>query len=294
MNILLTGGSGLIGSQLARLLIAEGHEVRILTREVEVEKPFYNWKKDTIDEKVFENLDGIIHLAGASLMNSWSKSYKEQIISSRVDTAHLLYRYCENLKISLKFFISASGSSFYGQKTTSSIFTENDKAGNDFLAEVCVKWENAALQFKKLGSRVVCLRTPLVLGKNADSLKLMKLPTQFGLGASLGKGIQWSPWIHIDDLCKIYSEATMNNNFTGSYNVVVSEHITHQNFMKKLAHAMGKPLFLPNIPSQLVKIGMGEKACLILEGSRLSNEKLLATGFKFNYSTLDQALKQLI
>lgn len=294
MNILLTGGSGLIGNELAKKLIEKGHKVRILTRNKDLDHPYYNWDADKIDEKVFENLDGIIHLAGASLMKSWSKSYKKEIIDSRVDTANLLLKYVKKLNVNLKFFISASGSSFYGQKNSEIIFKETDKAGKDFLAEVCVLWENAAEKFIENNTRVVCVRTPLVLAKNAEAIKLMKFPTQMGLGACLGKGTQWMPWIHIDDLCEIYISAVENENMQGSYNATVSEHINHQDFMDKFAFQLNKKIYLPNIPETLVKIGMGEKSCLILEGARLDNQKIIETGFKFRFNILNQALKDII
>lgn len=288
MNILLTGGTGLIGNALTRHLIDKGYKVRILTRELDVEPPFYTWDSNKIDESVFDDLDGIIHLAGAPLMNKWTKKYKQQIISSRVNTANLLFKYIQKKNLKLKFFISASGSSFYGQKTTDNIFKEEDIVGNDFLANVCEKWEEAANQFKSLGVKVVCIRTPLVLSKDADSFKLMKFPTVLGLGACLGTGKQWITWIHINDLCKVYTAAIENDQIQGPINAVASEQVTHKYFMQSLAKALNKPLFLPNIPSFMVRIGMGEKADLILEGSRLSNKKLVNTGFKFQFDSLDE------
>ena len=190
MNILLTGGSGLIGSELTEKLIENGHQVRILTREKEIEHPFYHWSKDRIDDKVFENLDGIIHLAGASISKRWTKSYKKEVLNSRVDTANLLFRYVQKHQNKLKFFISASGTAYYGQITSDKIFVENDSSYSDFLGKVCVEWENAAFQFQELGARVVCLRTSLVLAKNGDGFRLLKKPIQLGIGANLDNGKQ--------------------------------------------------------------------------------------------------------
>ena len=291
MNILLTGGTGIIGNALTRHLIDKGYKVRILTREVDVEPPFYTWNSSQVDESVFDDLDGIIHLAGAPLMNKWTDKYKQQIISSRVNTANLLFKYIKEKNLKLKFFISASGSSFYGQKTSGLIFKEEDKVGTDFLADVCEKWEAAANQFKNLNAKVVCIRTPLVLAKEADSFKLMKFPTALGLGACLGTGKQWTTWIHINDLCRVYTAAIEDDELNGPINAVATEQITHHTFMHSLAKALNKPLFLPNIPSFLVRIGMGEKADLILEGSRLSNQKIVNTGFKFQFDSLDEVWK---
>lgn len=293
MNILLTGGTGYIGNVLTRMLIAQGHEVRILTRDKDVHRPFYHWNKNKIDEKVFKNLDGIIHLAGASLMKRWSTNYKEEIIRSRVNTANQLYEYVQKLNISLKFFISAAGSSYYGQQTSAQIYHENDALGKDFLAEVCQLWEAAAMQFKTAETRVVCLRTPLVISKEGPSFQLMKSPTSKGVGACLGSGNQWIPWIHLEDLCRIYVEACTNTTYKGAVNVVAPDMVTHQQFMEQLAEAYQTKIYLPNIPSFLVKFAMGEKASLILEGSRLSNEKLQQLGFQFQYPTLKSFFKEL-
>jgi len=294
MNILLTGGTGFIGNTLSRKLIEAGHDLRILTRDKDVEPPFYHWNKESIDEKVFDDLDGIIHLAGAPLMKNWTKSYKKEIIDSRVNSANFLFNKVKEYQLDLKFFISASGSSYYGQQTSNKIFSENDDAGNDFLAEVCVAWENAAFQFEEIGAKVVCIRTPLVLAKHSDSFQLMKKPTQFGFGACLGKGSQWMTWVHLDDLCEIYAQAINNPKVIGAVNAIATEQTSHQNFMQQLAFNLKSKIYLPNIPEGLVKLGMGEKSTLILDGSRISNQKLLDAGFKFEYETLNKVFKEIL
>ncbi|STD59331.1 TIGR01777 family oxidoreductase [Empedobacter falsenii] len=294
MNILLTGGSGLIGSELTKILIKNGHQVRILTREKEIEHPFYHWEKDTIDEKVFENLDGIIHLAGSLIAKRWTNSYKKEIFSSRVDTANLLFEYVKKLNIDLKFFISASGTGYYGQITSDKIFKETDKPNTDFLGKVCVAWENAAYQFEKIGARVVCLRTSLVLSKNSEGFKLLKKPIQLGIGANLGDGKQWMPWIHITDLLQIYAQAVEDEKMNGSYNASSPENINHSNFNHRLARKMNKPFFIPNIPAFVMKLALGEMSSLVLNGSRIDATKIQETGFEFQYPTLGKALEELL
>lgn len=294
MNILLTGGSGLIGSELTKILIDHGHQVRILTREKEVEHPFYHWDKNKIDEKVFENLDGIIHLAGSLIAKRWTDSYKKEIFSSRVDTANLLFEYVKKLKVDLKFFISASGTAYYGQITSNTIFKETDVANTDFLGKICVAWENAAHQFEEIGTRVVCLRTSLVLSKKGEGFKLLKKPIQLGVGANLGNGKQWMPWIHIDDLLQIYVNAVENIEMKGSYNASAPENVNHSTFNHTLAKKLNKPLFLPNIPAFVMKMALGEMSDLVLKGSRIDVEKLQQTGFEFRYPTLEEALNDLL
>ncbi|WP_313360696.1 TIGR01777 family oxidoreductase [Empedobacter sp.] len=294
MNILLTGGSGLIGSELTKILIKNGHQVRILTREKEIEHPIYHWEKDTIDEKVFENLDGIIHLAGSLIAKRWTNSYKKEIFSSRVDTANLLFEYVKKLNIDLKFFISASGTAYYGQITSNKIFKESDEPNIDFLGKVCVAWENAAYQFEKIGARVVCLRTSFVLSKNGEGFKLLKKPIQLGVGANLGNGKQWMPWIHITDLIQMYAEAVDNDKIKGSYNASSPQYINHSEFNHTLARKMNKPFFIPNIPAFVMKLALGEMSSLVLNGSRIDATKIQETGFKFQYPTLEKALEELI
>ncbi len=294
MNILLTGGSGLIGSELTKILIKNGHQVRILTREKEIEHPFYHWEKDTIDEKVFENLDGIIHLAGSLIAKRWTNSYKKEIFSSRVDTANLLFEYVKKLEIPLKFFISASGTAYYGQITSNKIFKESDEPNIDFLGKVCIAWENAAYQFEKIGTRVVCLRTSLVLSKNSEGFKLLKKPIQLGIGANLGNGKQWMPWIHITDLIQIYAQAVDNDKIQGSYNASSPQYINHLEFNHTLARKMNKPFFIPNIPAFVMKLALGEMSSLVLNGSRIDATKIQETGFEFQYPTLEKALEELL
>ncbi|MFV0209611.1 TIGR01777 family oxidoreductase [Empedobacter falsenii] len=294
MNILLTGGSGLIGSELVKILIEKGHQVRILTREKNVEHPFYHWDKNKIDEKVFDNLDGIIHLAGCLIAKRWTKRYKEEILSSRVDTANLLFEYVNKLDVNLKFFISASGSAYYGQITSDKIFKESDEPNTDFLAKVCVAWENAAYQFEKIGARVVCLRTALVLAKNGEGFKLLKKPIQLGVGANLGDGKQWMPWIHIEDLLQIYAQAVENENIKGSFNASAPEHSDHSTFNRTLAKKLNKPFFLPNIPGFVMRLTLGEMSDLVLKGSRIDANKIEETGFTFQFPTLEKAFNDLV
>ena len=294
MNILLTGGSGLIGSELTEKLIENGHQVRILTREKDIEHPFYHWSKDRIDDKVFENLDGIIHLAGASISKRWTKSYKKEVLDSRVDTANLLFRYVQKHQNKLKFFISASGTAYYGQITSDKIFVENDSPYSDFLGKVCVEWENAAFQFQELGARVVCLRTSLVLAKNGDGFRLLKKPIQLGIGANLGDGKQWLPWIHLDDLVQMYVDTVNKSEMNGSYNASSPENLSYSEFNHLLAKKLNKPFFMPNIPSFMMRFVLGEMSDLVLKGSRINPSKIEDDGFVFKFPTLEKALDDLI
>lgn len=297
MNILITGGTGLVGTALVKKLEERNHTVRILTRsESEEENEFYwNIDEKKIDDKAFENLDCIIHLAGANISERWTDDYKKELYSSRIDSAHLLREYCVERGIHLKSFISSSGVNYYGTFTSDQILTEDSEiVENDFLAKLCVAWENAADQFKSIAERVVCLRTAVVLSRKGGAFPLLKKTVNLNIGSGVGTGKQWMNWIHIDDLVHMYVEAAENSSINGKYNAVADEIPTNAVFMKKLAKAADK-FFLPfNVPPFVMKSVFGEMSSIILEGTRADNKKIKSQGFDFKYSTVEEAFKNLV
>ncbi len=197
-TILITGGSGLVGRKLSRLLIEKGYKVIWLSREryVKAEIPRYRWdyRRNEIDKEAVEQADVIIHLAGSNLgEDSWTRQKKQSIVESRVQTAQLLLDTLKSMDKKLDAFISASAIGFYGVKTTDKIFTEKDASvESDFLSRTCRKWEDAAFRFQQeLDVRTVALRTAFVISKNSDAFRKMVLPTRFGLGAPIGSGNQY-------------------------------------------------------------------------------------------------------
>lgn len=289
-KILITGGTGLVGSRLTKLLKNKNHEVAILTRSPE-EKNEYDWdiQKKTIDKKAFENIDYIIHLAGAGIADErWTDERKKVIIDSRVESANLLFETIKNESINLKGFISASGSGYYGAVTTDKIFTEFDSAGDDFLGEVCKKWEHAALQFESLHIPVAILRTGIVLSEKGGALDKMRLPVI----SPLGSGEQYMPWIHIDDLCEMYIK-TIEDNLNGVFNAVAPEHHTSKTFSKALAKSISRPYIGISVPSFMLKLLYGDMSKILLKGSRISSKKIEQTGYSFKFETLQKALNNL-
>lgn len=295
--ILITGAGGLIARELAKKLENE-YTVRFLTRKKKHSNEFeWNIKEKTIDDKAFEGVSHIIHLAGANISEKrWTDERKKELISSRVDSADLILKTLQQKKIKLKSFISASGINYYGTKTTDTIFTENDGPGNDFLSEVVVLWERAADQFKEqnLAERVVKIRTAVVLSEKDGALKKMLPTIQMGIGSALGNGKQYMPWIHIDDICSIYEFALKNLHMDGAFNAVSPQHTTNKNFTKKIAEVIKKPLFMPNVPGFVLKLIFGELADALLEGSRASSEKIQKAGFQFKFPDLKNALENLL
>lgn len=290
-KILITGGTGLVGTQLVKMLSKHNHEVVILSRNPKNKNEFkWDISSNFIDEKALLKTEYIIHLAGAGIADKrWTDERKQTIIDSRVKTANLLFDKINELNIDLKGFISASGIGYYGAVTSDKIFKETDKPGTDFLADVCVKWENAALQFKKNKIPVSILRTGIVLSKKGGALDKMRTP----IISPLGSGKQYMPWIHLEDLCTMYTHA-VEENINGIYNAVAPEHHTSKTFSKALAKSIKKPYLAFGVPSFLLKILFGKMAIILLEGSRISSKKIEKNGgYSFRFSKLNEALREL-
>lgn len=295
-TVLITGAGGSIARKLAETL-QNDFEVRFLTRKKKNPNDFeWDLKNKTIEEKALENVSHIIHLAGANIAEKkWTPERKQEIIQSRTDSAQLLSDTLQKKNIKLKSFISASGINYYGTKTTEKIFNENDSAGNDFLSKVVILWEKSADQFKEnnVAERVVKLRTAVVLTENEGALPKMSTPIKMGIGSLIGTGKQYMPWIHIDDICRIYEFALKNESLEGAFNAVAPEHATNQYLTKHIAEVLKKPLFMPNVPAFVLKLLFGELSVALLEGSRASSEKIQKAGFEFKFPKLENALRDL-
>jgi hypothetical protein len=289
-KILITGGTGLVGTRLTKILTNNNHEVVILSRNPK-NKNEYGWdvSKNYVDLEAFHKIDYIIHLAGAGIADErWTKARKQIIIDSRVQTANLLFKTIKENSIPLKGFISASGIGYYGAVTVPTIFKEVDSVGNDFLAEVCKKWEDAANQFKLLKTSVTILRTGIVLSKNGGALEKMKLP----IISPIGSGKQYLPWIHLNDLCGMYLQA-IEGNLKGIYNAVAPEHHNSVSFSKALAKSIKRPYLGIGVPRFMLQLLFGELSIILLEGSRISAKKIEKNGYSFRFKTLQRALDSL-
>lgn len=295
--VLITGAGGLVAKELAKKL-EKDYTIRFLTRKKKHENEFeWDLSNGTIDENAFESISHIIHLAGANISEKrWTHERKKELISSRVDSANLILKTLQKKNIKLKSFITASGINYYGTKTTDKIFTEKDGPGNDFLSEVVILWERAADDFKEqnLAERVVKIRTAVVLSEKDGALKKMLPTIKSGIGSPLGSGKQYMPWIHIKDICSIYEFVLKNSEIDGAYNAVSPQHITNEDLTKKMAEVLGKPLFMPNVPSFVLRLIFGELSDALLEGSRASSQKIQETGFHFEFPDLTITLKDLL
>ena len=299
-NVLITGGTGFVGRHLTDLLVENGFSVSILSRSKRTNTEnifYYIWdvEKQFIEEEAIQKADYVIHLAGANIGEKrWTNKRKAEILSSRELSAQLIYNSLLKYDKNLEAFVSASAVGIYGAMNGRAICNEEMQPANDFLGQTCQKWEAAANQFEKLGIRTVKIRTGLVLGKEDGFLKKMVPIFKLKLGSALGTGKQYMPWIHIDDLCRIYLEALKNPLMTGANNAAITDDTTNELFSKTLAKLYGYAMWLPNVPSFLIKIALGEMAKLALTGRRVSSEKITKLGFRFQFKELEEALKDCI
>ena len=298
-TVLITGGTGLVGKYLCKKLIEKGYVVATLGRQSKKQSdiPNYTWniEKNELEDGALENVDYIIHLAGANIGEKrWTSKRKKEIVDSRIKSSQLIFQKITENKHQLKAFISASAIGYYGAITTDKIFVETDQPSQDFLGETCRLWEESANSFESSGIRTVKIRTGVVLTYQGGALAKMITPVKVGLGASIGSGKQYMPWIHIDDLCEIYLKAIEDNNMHGAFNAVSPEHKNNGEFSKTLTKVLKKKVWFPNIPAFIMKIIFGKMSELILNGSRVSSNKLIKEGFQFKFPDLKSALEDLI
>ena len=298
-SVLITGGSGLIGRYLTSALLEKGYRVSHLSRKLTHNNNVrvFQWapEKGILDPSVMDGVDFIIHLSGANIGEKrWTKRRKEEIVNSRVDSARLLFKTLARNNTKLKAFISASAIGYYGAITTDKVFNENDPPASDFLGITCRLWEEGADLFGNSGVRCVKIRTAVVLEKSDSALAKLMAPARFGFLLQTGKGSQYMPWIHIKDLVNIYLKAIEDQNMRGPYNAVSPEHVTQKEFIKTLAFVMKRRVFPIPVPSFVLRIVLGEMSDVVLKGSRVSSEKILNSGYHFNFRNLEKALRNVI
>jgi uncharacterized protein len=299
-KILITGGTGLVGRHLIHALQQGGHDVVVFSRDIKQGLPGikqFHWNINTgeIDLKAFEMATHVVHLAGAGIADAkWTVERKKEIQDSRVLSTKLLLNGIKESGIKPEMFLGASAIGYYGAITTENIFKETDSPASDFMGETCRLWEQSYEPIKALGMPYAILRIGVVLAKDGGAFKKMSVPFRYGLGAALGSGRQYMPWIHLDDLVQIIIETLFGKISPGIYNAVAAEHVTNAEFSKQMAQTLKKPFYLPNVPAFVMKLMLGEMAVMLLEGSRVSNEKLVSAGASFKYPSVSMALKSLV
>ena len=296
-KVLITGGSGLVGQRLAALLEQRGYQIHILSRSRSGERDGRRYFKWSIENGFIEegalDTDHIVHLAGAGVADKkWTQRRKREITDSRVQSTRLLADSLVAAPGRVKSMVSASAVGYYGNRG-GEILNEDATPGNDFLAGVCRQWETEANQIgERCGLPVGILRIGIVLSKDGGALPKIAGPVRFGVSAILGNGKQYYPWIHIDDLCSMIIHA-MENRLEGVYNAAAPDPVPLKELVKALARVLGRPFIPAPTPEFILKIAMGEMAAMVLNGQRTSADKILASGYSFNYDELDEALASI-
>jgi uncharacterized protein (TIGR01777 family) len=297
-KVLITGASGLVGSRLTELLLSKKMEVVHVGRtKRNGSVPSFAWDvdKQQMDAKALAGVDAIVHLAGAGVADKrWTPTRKKEILDSRVQSTRLLFQTLKEEKHSVKNIVSASAIGYYGFGLSDQLFTEERPPATDFLASVTTEWEKEVDAIRELEIRVVKIRIGIVLSNKGGALKEMARPIQFGVGAPLGTGQQVMSWIHIDDLCEMFCKAIQDRSLAGAYNGVAPNPVTNAELTKAIASILKKPLWLPNVPPFVLRLLVGEMADIVVNGSKVSAEKILATRFKFQYWQIDDALRNLL
>lgn len=300
MTILITGATGLVGQELVSLLLQNGHTVHYLSTSNNKlvtnsnYKGFYwNPKTAEIDTDSLADVEVVVHLAGASVAKKWTKSYKDEIIDSRVLSTKLLFQTLQNTPNQVKQIVSASAIGIYPDSLTN-IYHESDlDIDVSFLGNVVKLWENEVNQFEKLQLIVSKIRIGIVLAKNGGALQEMVKPIQYGVGAAFGSGEQYQSWIHIQDLVAIFYHV-IENKLLGIYNGVSPYPVTNTELTKSIAKTLNKPFFLPNIPKFVMQLILGEMHQILFSSQHVSCRKLLDENFQFKFASLDKALNDLL
>lgn len=293
-NILITGGTGLLGQALTQYFLNKKYTVKWLTRNLnkkffsDVELFQWNLEKKIIEERAFENTEVVIHLAGAGIADKrWTSNYKKEILDSRIQSSHLLADYIKKRSVPLQCFIGASAVGYYGMTISDKIYTEEDEYGNDFLGLTCKAWEKSYEKIQEQNIRTCIVRTGLVLSPKGGLYKKLSPIFKMGVGSVLGNGKQNMPWIHIEDWCGIVDYLIEHQHCNGIYNAVQGSVITNKEFSEVLAHSFNKKTFSLHIPEWLLNILMGEMAKMLYTGVKVSSEKIRNCGYKFKYENLE-------
>ena len=290
----MAGGSGFLGQKLAVRLQSAGHQAITLTR-----KPAgpgqIQWNPDGTAAGLAGHLDGVdavVNLAGENLADKrWSTARKTALRDSRVLSTRTLGRAIAECAKPPRVFISASGVGYYGARGAEPV-DETASAGSDFLAQLCQEWEKEARAAESSATRVVIVRSGLVLDRDQGALAKMLLPFKLGLGATLGSGEQYMPWIHVDDWTELVTWLIDNDRATGAFNAAAPEPVTNRTFTRTLGRVLGRPAFFV-APAFVLQLALGELALVLLTGQRAVPARAEQQGFRFSYQSLEPALRSL-
>lgn len=296
MNILLTGGTGLIGRALCHHWLAQGHQLWVWSRRPEQVAERCGAQVRGIGqlgELDQVPLDAVINLAGAPIADRpWTKSRRLLLWSSRVKLTEQLVEWLASRQQKPGLLISGSAVGWYGNGGERELTEDDQPVTNDFASQLCNAWEESAVRAEKLGMRVVLVRTGLVLARQGGFLQRLLPLFRVGLGGPQGDGRQWMPWIHIDDYIELIDFLLSQPQANGPYNACAAHPVRNAEFAKALGRSLGRPAILP-VPALVLKVTLGELSGLILGGQKAVPMRLLAAGFQFRFTDLDAALATL-
>jgi uncharacterized protein (TIGR01777 family) len=297
MKVLISGGSGLVGSALTNTLRADGHVVSHFIRPGGKAAPgdvLWNPSRATVDLPALEGHDAIVHLSGASIADGrWTDKRKAILRSSRVDSTRVLVDSLTHLKQPPRVFVCASAIGYYGDRGDE-LLTESSGYGNDFLAILCRAWEAEATRASANGIRTVTTRFGVILARQGGALPQMLTPFKLGVGGRLGSGKQWISWVALEDVVKVLRTAIDNENVNGPVNVVAPQPVQNSEFTRVLAGVLHRPAVFP-APAFALRLALGQMAdALLLSSQRVQPEKLAKISYKFRYETLRPALQAIL
>jgi uncharacterized protein (TIGR01777 family) len=297
MKIAVTGATGLIGSTLCERLRKEGNEVLVISRRKGLSSPYavvpWDPKDGELDARRLEGIDALVHLAGESIAKRWTPAQKERIRASRVEGTRLLVDGLRKLSKPPSVMVGSSAVGFYGNRGDEDL-DETSGPGRGYLTEICQAWEAETARASELGTRVVSLRTGIVLSTKGGALAQMLLPFKLGLGGPVGSGKQWMSWIHIDDVVGGFRFALQQAKLSGVANLTAPRPARNAEFTKALGRALGRPAFLP-APGFALKLIFGEMAQhLLLDGQKVLPRRLEGAGYRFQHTDLDEALSDVL
>ncbi|HEX8426364.1 TIGR01777 family oxidoreductase [Hymenobacter sp.] len=295
-KVLISGGTGMIGTRLAEMLIDAGYEVALLSRQASTgHYRSFRWdlRAGTIDEAAIPYADYVINLAGSSVSDGkWTEERKRDILTSRLGGTALLARELAKAGHHVRAFVSASAIGIYGDSGDRVVNEETIPASaSDFLVDVSQKWELAAHDVERLGIRTIITRIGIVLSPEGGALVPLARTVKMMAGAPLGTGRQFMSWIHLDDLCRLLMQMLEEPQWQGTYNAVAPNPVTNKEFTETLASVLHRPLVLPKVPEFALNLMMGEMSEIVLASQRVSAEKVLRQGFTFEYPHLKPALE---
>jgi uncharacterized protein (TIGR01777 family) len=302
-TILITGGTGMVGSSLTELLLLQGHRVVILTRaskssaKAGLSYAVWNVEKDEIDAAAVAEADVIVHLAGAGVADKrWSASRKKEIVDSRVKSGNLLVKALSTLPNKVHTVVSASAIGWYGpdpQTKYAHPFVETAPPDDSFLGVTCAQWEEAIGPVTELDKRLVIIRIGIVLSRAGGAYAEFRKPMKFGLASVLGSGKQVVSWIHISDLVRVIAAAIEDSSYTGVYNAVAPDPVSNKVLVKAIAKGKGGFHITAPVPSLVLQIMLGEMSVEVLKSTTVSCKKVEEKGFVFNFPNIDSAVADL-